>query len=39
MEIELTLRELAALDSNNYNSNCGVGEREARLFSNIVRNR
>jgi len=39
MEIDLTLRELSALDSNNFSANCGVGEREARIYSSIVRNR
>ena len=39
LDIELTLRELSAMDSNNFPANCGVGEREARIASNIVRNR
>jgi hypothetical protein len=31
--------ELAAMDSNNFPSNSGVGEREARIYSGIVRRR
>ena len=32
-EVELVLSQLSAMDSNNFPANCGVGEREARLFS------
>ena len=32
-EVELVLAQLSAMDSNNFPANCGVGEREARLFS------
>ena len=39
LEIEETLLELAAMDSNNFTANTGVGEREARIYSNIVRRR
>jgi len=39
LEIELTLRELSFMDSNNFGSNCGLGEREARIHSNLVRSR
>jgi O-phospho-L-seryl-tRNASec:L-selenocysteinyl-tRNA synthase len=39
LEIEETLMELAAMDSNNFPSNSGVGEREARIYSGIVRRR
>jgi len=39
LEIELAVRELSAMDSNNFNVNCGVGEREARIHSNLVRSR
>ena len=27
------------MDSNNYAGNCGVGEREGRIYSNIVRDK
>lgn len=37
--IQLLLRELAAMDSNNFPGNIGVGEREARVFSKIVASR
>jgi O-phospho-L-seryl-tRNASec:L-selenocysteinyl-tRNA synthase len=33
------LRELAAMDSNNFPGNVGVGEREARIFSKVVAER
>ncbi|KAK3096279.1 hypothetical protein FSP39_025255 [Pinctada imbricata] len=39
MSIELLLQELAVMDSNNFSGNCGVGEREARVFSNLVSQR
>ena len=32
-EVEQVLAQLSAMDSNNFPANCGVGEREARLFS------
>ncbi|XP_023342194.1 O-phosphoseryl-tRNA(Sec) selenium transferase isoform X2 [Eurytemora carolleeae] len=38
-DIEQTLLELSSMDSNNFPSNCGVGEREARIYSGIVRRR
>ncbi|XP_062612832.1 O-phosphoseryl-tRNA(Sec) selenium transferase-like [Saccostrea cucullata] len=37
--IELFLSELAIMDSNNFPDNCGVGEREARIFSSLVSRR
>ncbi|XP_071481281.1 O-phosphoseryl-tRNA(Sec) selenium transferase-like [Diadema antillarum] len=37
--IELLLRELSIMDSNNFHGNCGVGEREGRLSSDMVRRR
>jgi len=37
--IELFLSEIAAMDSNNYFDYVGVGEREGRVFSPMVRNR
>lgn len=33
------LDTLAAMDSNNFHSNCGVGEREGRIFSPLVSRR
>jgi O-phospho-L-seryl-tRNASec:L-selenocysteinyl-tRNA synthase len=38
-QIELLLHELAAMDSNNYVGHVGVGEREGRVFSELVRRR
>jgi len=37
--IELFLDELAVMDSNNFQGNCGVGEREARIASSLVAKR
>ncbi|BFZ10051.1 hypothetical protein BsWGS_13090 [Bradybaena similaris] len=37
--IELLLHELAVMDSNNFPGNCGVGERESRIFSSLVARR
>lgn len=37
--IELFLGELAIMDSNNFPDNCGVGEREARIYSSLVSKR
>uniref|UniRef100_A0AAV2KSS1 O-phosphoseryl-tRNA(Sec) selenium transferase n=1 Tax=Knipowitschia caucasica TaxID=637954 RepID=A0AAV2KSS1_KNICA len=37
--IELFLSELALMDSNNFLSNCGVGEREGRVASGLVARR
>lgn len=37
--IEYILHELSALDSNNFPSNVGVGEREGRVFSSLVSQR
>ncbi|EME32835.1 O-phospho-L-seryl-tRNA(Sec):L-selenocysteinyl-tRNA synthase isoform 1 [Galdieria sulphuraria] len=37
--IRLFLQEIASMDSNNFIGNVGAGEREARVFSNIVRER
>lgn len=37
--IELFLAELAAMDSNNFIENVGVGEREGRVFSQLVAKR
>ncbi len=39
LSIELLLQELALMDSNNFPGNCGVGEREARIASQLVRQR
>lgn len=37
--IRLFLQEIASMDSNNFIGNVGAGEREARIFSNLVRER
>lgn len=37
--INLLLNELSLMDSNNFDGNCGVGEREGRIYSNIVASR
>ncbi|XP_061525402.1 O-phosphoseryl-tRNA(Sec) selenium transferase isoform X3 [Phycodurus eques] len=37
--VELFLNELAVMDSNNFLGNCGVGEREGRVASDIVARR
>ena len=37
--IEYFLQELSVLDSNNFDSNVGVGEREGRVFSRLVASR
>ena len=37
--IELLLNEFALMDSNNFPGNCGVGEREARIASQLVAKR
>lgn len=34
--IESFLLELSQLDSNNFLDNCGVGEREGRVYSKLV---
>ena len=38
-DIEALLRNCAAMDSNNFGNNVGVGEREARVISPLVRRR
>jgi len=38
-EIELFMAQLAAMDSNNFSGNCGVGEREGRVYSSLVARR
>lgn len=37
--VELFLNELAVMDSNNFLGNCGVGEREGRVASDLVARR
>jgi O-phosphoseryl-tRNA(Sec) selenium transferase len=39
MITEYILEELSIMDSNNFQSNCGVGEREGRVYSSIVSRR
>lgn len=36
LTIELLLNDLASMDSNNFSHNCGVGEREGRVYSGII---
>ena len=38
-DVENLLRHLSDMDSNNFPGNCGVGEREARVFSRLVERR
>jgi len=38
-DITQFLSQLSAMDSNNFQANCGVGEREGRVYSGIVRRR
>merc|ERR550534_3602053 len=38
-EIELLMAQISAMDSNNFPSNCGVGEREGRVYSSLVARR
>ncbi|RNA21717.1 O-phosphoseryl-tRNA(Sec) selenium transferase [Brachionus plicatilis] len=35
-QVELFLGEFSLLDSNNFPDNCGLGEREGRIFSKLV---
>ena len=37
--IEYLLSQLALMDSNNFTGNVGVGEREARVYSDLVKRR
>ncbi|KJE96926.1 sec tRNA synthase [Capsaspora owczarzaki ATCC 30864] len=39
MSIELLLSDLAQMDSNNFPANIGAGEREARVYSDLVARR
>jgi O-phospho-L-seryl-tRNASec:L-selenocysteinyl-tRNA synthase len=39
MTIEFAIQELSAMDSNNFPANCGVGEREGRVYSTLVQKR
>ena len=39
LTIQMFLSDLAAMDSNNFLGNIGVGEREGRVYSDIVRRR
>lgn len=36
LTIESLLNKLALMDTNNYAGNCGVGEREGRIYSSMV---
>jgi len=35
-DVENLLRHLSDMDSNNFPANCGVGEREGRIYSSLV---
>jgi O-phospho-L-seryl-tRNASec:L-selenocysteinyl-tRNA synthase len=37
LTIQNLMTKLALMDANNYLCNCGVGEREGRIFSSIVK--
>ena len=37
--IEYVMQQLTIMDSNNFESNCGVGEREGRIYSRMVSER
>ena len=37
LTIQTLMNKIALMDSNNYQGNTGVGEREGRIFSSIVR--
>lgn len=37
LTIQVLMDKIALMDSNNYQGNTGVGEREGRIFSSIVR--
>ena len=37
--IQIVLRDISAMDSNNFVDNVGVGEREGRIYSRLVRDR
>ena len=36
IEIERLLQKFSDMDSNNFPNNCGVGEREGRVYSSLV---
>ena len=38
-EIEMLLGQISSMDSNNFPANCGVGEREGRIYSGLVERR
>lgn len=37
LTVEMLMNRIALMDSNNFSNQCGVGEREARIFSTTVR--
>lgn len=39
LTIQTLMNKIALMDSNNYHGNTGVGEREGRIFSSIVRDK
>ena len=38
-EVETLLGQISSMDSNNFPANCGVGEREGRIYSRLVERR
>ena len=38
-EVEMLLGQISSMDSNNFPANCGVGEREGRIYSRLVERR
>ena len=39
LTIQALMNKIALMDSNNYQGNCGVGEREGRIYSTMVRDK
>jgi O-phospho-L-seryl-tRNASec:L-selenocysteinyl-tRNA synthase len=39
LEIQIFMNKIAAMDSNNYQDRAGIGEREGRIFSEMVAQR
>ena len=39
LTIRCLLNKMAIMDSNNFRNNTGVGEREGRIFSSMVKER
>ena len=39
LAINTLMDRVAQMDSNNFEGNCGVGEREGRIFSELVKDK